>query len=194
MWTSEVTLRLDGRELGRIPREVLFEGLDFALPDNSLLRIWAEAGPRGATMIYLTRNGHPLPGSSGDPVLMLRGTVGFFWFLAVPQMVYAAGMIARDRADAGIYAMGAAGLALAILGWLAWRRSYAATVLAVIIAGVELLVLLSKGPRDPGSILYDLGGLYLFFVVMKRGIDAVAEINAHTLPIREVPRPILRRS
>ena len=110
--------------------------------------------------------------------------------MAIPQILNAAVMIARDSADAGIYAMGAAGLALAILGLLAWRRSYAATVLGATIAGVELLVLLSKGPRDAASLIADIGGLYLFYVVMSRGINAVAEINAHTLPIREVPRPI----
>ena len=97
--TGEVAVVLDGRELARVPREALYGGVDFALPDESLLRVWTESGPRGAPFTYVTRNGHPLPGSEGDPARILWLTVMFFWILAALQLFFAVMEVRAGNAD-----------------------------------------------------------------------------------------------
>ena len=96
---KEVTIRLDGVELGRTDHDALMKGVEFALRDHSLLRVWIEPGPRGSRFLYLTRNGHPLPGSDGDPVKNLRNTLIFIWSIAGLQILFSSLMIANPRAD-----------------------------------------------------------------------------------------------
>src|SRR5689334_3227410 len=110
--THEVAIALDGRELCRTNEEDLHEGLDIALPDESLLRVWVETGPRGAQLICLTRNGHPLPGASNDPVTILWITVCMFWCFAALQILLAGAAVFFGNPDGTVYAIGAAGLAL----------------------------------------------------------------------------------
>jgi hypothetical protein len=189
--TGETAVVLDGRELGRIPRELMAEGVDFALPDESLLRVWIETGPRGVPFINVTRNGHPLPGADNDPVKTLWLTCSIFWCLAVLQLFFFC-VVARtpDRLDASVYWCGGLGGALAILGILAWRRSAAATVLASIIVFVELAVFFwFEGAHDAGSRIQLGFGLFIVAFLLMRGVNAVTEIRSHRLPIRAVPRP-----
>jgi len=189
---SDAAILLDGRELAHTSKEQLHEGLEIALPDQSLLRVWLETGPRGVPFLYLTRNGHPLPGSEGDPVKILWLTVMVFWSLAALQIFFAAAVLVYGNPDNTIYAIGAAGLALALLGILAWLRSYAATVLASLIVFAELFVLFySAGNRNsPWEIWRPIMGLGILGWMLMRGINAVREINDHTLPVRHPPEPI----
>jgi hypothetical protein len=190
--TGETAVVLDGRELGRIPREAIHEGVDFALPDESLLRVWIETGPRGVPFINVTRNGHPLPGADNDPVKTLWLTCSIFWCLAALQLFFAVvGVNSPNGPDAGIYWCGALGGALGILSIFAWHRSQAATVLASIIVFVELAVFFwFEGAHDVSSRI-NLGfALFLVAFLLMRGVNAVAEIRSHRLPIREVPHPI----
>jgi hypothetical protein len=190
--TGETAVVLDGRELGRIPREAMSEGVDFALPDESLLRIWMEMGPRGVPFHYVTRNGHPLPNSEGDPVKILWLTCSIFWCMSALQLFFAIVGVSSPRGpDAGIYWCGALGGALGILAVFAWNRSQVATVLASIILFVELAVFFwFEGAHDTGSRIQLAFGMFLVAFILMRGINAVAEIRSHRLPIREVPRPI----
>lgn len=189
--TGETAVVLDGRELARIPRQALAEGVDFALPDNSLLRVWMEIGPRGVPFLFVTRNGHPLPGSEGDPVKALWLACSIFWCLAALQLFFFI-VVARtpDRLDASVYWCGVLGAALAILGIFAWHRSQAAVVLASLIVFVELAVFFwFEGAHDTGGRIQLGFALFIVAFLLLRGINAVAEINAHKLPVREVPRP-----
>jgi hypothetical protein len=128
--TGETVVVLDKRELGRIPREALLEGVDFALPDESLLRAWLEIGPRGVPFHYVTRNGHPPPGSEGDPMKILWLTCSIFWCLAALQIFVFVASWRYGTNDLSANAIGAAGALLLLFGLLAWRRSVAATVMA----------------------------------------------------------------
>jgi len=189
--TGDVAVVLDGRELGRIPREALHEGVDFALPDESLLHVWNEVGPNGTPYTCVTRNGHPLPGSASDPVKILWVNVVCFWGLATLQLFFAAMTMAYGEPDGSVYAIGAAGLALALLAAFAWYRSYVATVLASIIVIVEAaLFSFFEGRHDVGSLVSASIALGILIYLMLRGINAVAEIKSHTLPIRRPPERI----
>ena len=146
---SEVSVVFDGVELARTSRAELHEGLNIALPDYSLLRIWIETAPGGGFLLYLTRNGHPLPGSGGDPALTILMTVSIFWCMAAVQILLAGAVIRYGNPDRTVYAIGAAGFVLALLGILAWRRSYPAMVLASILCFGEFAMLIfSQGRID----------------------------------------------
>lgn len=191
--TGETAVVLDGRELGRIPREAMLQGVDFALPDESLLRVWLEIGPRGVPFIYITRNGHPLPGSDGDPVKSLWLSCSIFWCFAALQLFFfvVAGRSSRGADDAAVWWCGGLGAALGILGIFAWRRSQAAVVLGSLIVFVELGVFFwFEGAHDVGGRIQAGFGLALVAAILMRGINAITEINSHKLPIREVPHRI----
>jgi hypothetical protein len=188
---SEVFILFDGVQLARTSRAELHEGLDLALPDYSLLRVWIENGPSGAPFLYLTRNGHPLPGSEGDPAHTILLTVSIFWCLAALQVFFAFTVVRYGNPDEAVYAIGAAGFILALLGILAWRRSYPAMVLASLLCFAELaLFFFFEGHIDVWSVWRLLFALGILAWILKRGIDAVRDLNAVRLPIRHPPEPI----
>lgn len=189
---SDVRIVLDGRELVHTNRDALHEGLDIALPDESLLRVWITNGPNGAPFLYLTRNGHPLPGSEGDPAHTIWMMVSIFWCLAALQIFFAFLVIRYGNPDQTLYAIGAAGLVLALLGILAWRRSYAAMVLASILVFAEFAVLFwsAHQKNDVWDAWRPLFGLGLLAWFLRRGINAVRDLNAVRLPIRHPPELI----
>src|SRR5438128_2447799 len=86
--TSHVTVRLDAVELGRTNKEALREGVEYKLYDHSVLRLWIEPGPRNTSLLMITRNGHPLPESAGDPVKWLRYTLIMIWTCAGIQILF----------------------------------------------------------------------------------------------------------
>jgi hypothetical protein len=187
---SDVRIVLDGRELVRTNRDALHEGIDIALPDESLLRVWITNGPNNAPFLYLTRNGHPLPGSEGDPAHTIWLTVSVFWCLAVAQVFFAFLVIRYGNPDQTLYAIGAAGLVLGLLGILAWRRSYAAMVLASIVCFSELALLFWSAGHGAWDVWRPLFGLGLLGWLLLRAINAVRDLNAVRLPIRHPPELI----
>src|SRR6266545_5922221 len=106
---------------------------------TSCTRAWTSRFPTSVCCAYgsrtapparrsstLTRDGHPLPGSEGDPANTIWLTVSIFWCLAALQVFFAGAVVRYGNVDQTVYAIGAAGLVLALLGILAWRRSYPA--------------------------------------------------------------------
>jgi len=188
---KEVLIVFDGVELARTTRDGLYEGIDIALPDYSLLRVWIENGPGGTPFLYLTRNGHPLPGSEGDPAHTIWLTVSIFWCLATLQIFFAFVVVRYGNPDEAVYAIGAAGLLLALLGILAWRRSYPAMVLASILCLGELAVFfIAQGQVNVWNVWQLLFGLGILAWILRRGIVAVRDLNAIRLPIRHPPELI----
>ena len=188
---SEIVLRLDGMEIGRPDRAALLNGVEYTLRDQTVLRVWLQYGPTGIPMLYITRNGHPLPGSEGDPVKILRYTLGFIWTIAACQIAFSAAVIQNNRADDAIQLNLAAGLILLLLGILAWGRSVVAMVLASLLALGEIaLLLISEGNLDAGNIVRLVFALGLFGWILARGIRAVHELRMTTLPVRYPPEPL----
>jgi hypothetical protein len=192
---SEVVVRVDGVELGRIHRDELREGVDFALHDYSILRVWLEVGPRGMLFLYLSRNGHPLPGSEGDPVKILHGTVVTMAIVAGVQIAFAAVVIGNDRADETIYRILAAGSILALLCLGAWHRSLPATVGASLVCVGELAYFFfTEGHLTLWNVWDLFFALSLVVWLLLRGIRAARQLKAITLPIRHPPEPLHRKT
>lgn len=185
-------MRLDGVELGRPNHEELLNGVEYTLWDHTVLRVWIEYGPgTGIPVLFITRNGHPLPGSEGDPVRILWYTLWFFWVMGVCQIAFAMVVIHNGRGDSGVYLLLAAGLVLILLGILAWGRSVAAMVLASLLAFGELaLLLIAGGNINVGNVWRLIFGLGLFGWLLRRGIIAIHDINVSRLPIRHPPAPM----
>src|SRR3954451_13852618 len=117
---SEIVLRLDGAENGNPDRAALLTRVEYTLRDDSVLCVWIEYAPTGIPMLYITRNGHPLPGSEGDPAKILWYTLSFIWVIGVLQIAFSMAVIHNGRGDEGIYLNLAGGLILVLLGILAW--------------------------------------------------------------------------
>ncbi|HEX7677638.1 MAG TPA: hypothetical protein VF713_05910 [Thermoanaerobaculia bacterium] len=185
-------VRIGGRELGRSDREALLNGgVEYTLRDHTVLRVWLELDPRGIPMLFLTRNGMPLPGSEGDPVRILFTALILIWMFATLQIIFAASVICFGRPEEIIYLNLAAGLILAVLGILAWRRSVVAMVMASVLCFGELaLLLVSQGGLDAVNIWRLVLVLGIFGWLLWRGIVAVHDLKAITLPIRHPPQPL----
>jgi hypothetical protein len=184
-------LRLDGVQIGNPDREALLNRVEYTLRDHSVLCVWIEYGPTGIPMLYITRNGHPLPGSEGDPRKILWYTLCFIWVIGACQIAFSMAVIYNGRADGGIYLIGAAGFVLVLLGFLAWGRSVVAMVLASLLAFGELgLLIISEGDLNAGNVLRLIFGLGLFAWLLRRGIMAVHDLKKNTLPVRHPPEPM----
>ena len=190
---SDVVVRVDGVEVRRTNREELMEGTELPLHDHSMLRVWLENGPRGVPFLYLTRNGHPLPGSEGDPVKVLHLTVITMGIFAAVQILFAAMVISNDRGDATIYWILGAGSVLALLCLFAWHHSVPATIGASLICLGELVAFFIGDVKpNLGNVLQMGFGLGLLGWFLLRGINAARELEAITLPIRHPPEPLHR--
>jgi len=190
---SEVVVRLDGVELGRTDREGLLKGVEYPLRDHTSLRLWLEFGYRGAPRLFLTRNGRPLPGSAGDPSTILWTTLVIVWFFAALQLALAVLVISFGYSKAGpvIFLNLGAGLVLALLGVLAWRRSMAAMVIVAILCFGEIaLFLVSAGHIDAANIWRVVVGIGIVGWLLKRAIVAIHDLKQSTLPIRHPPEPM----
>jgi hypothetical protein len=84
---DEVVVRVDAVEMGRPNAAELREGVEYKLFDHSVLRLWVEHGPGNSPpLLMITRNGHPLPKSQGDPVAIVRSTLIMILVCALLQI------------------------------------------------------------------------------------------------------------
>jgi hypothetical protein len=185
---DEVVVRLDAVELIRTNKEALRAGVEHRLYDHSVLRLWIEFGPRGSFFLMITRNGHPLPGSGGDPLTILRHTLIMIWVSAGLQMFAALMFIRRDLATPPMYWALALGLMLVVLGLFAWHRSLAAMIATCAVFFAELLVFFGTIGRyniyNVWNAIFALSGIGWLLL---RGINAVRDLKAISLPIRRPP-------
>ena len=187
---SEVVILLDDAELGRTDGEGLARGFEHRFHDNTLLRVWTERGPRNSRFLYLTRNGHPLPGSEGDPAKIIRFTVGLIWICAAIQIAFSLLVVSNGNEDASIYWALGLGCLLALLGIPALRRSLAAmtAMCAIFFAEVAVFVF-AQGKANLANIWSLFFALGILGWLLLRGIRAVRTIKATALPVRHPPEP-----
>ena len=186
-WT-EIIILLDGVELGRTDSEGITKGYEIRLWDQTVLRIWLERGPRNTPFLYLTRNGHPLPGSEGDPVKILRWTLTMIWFIAGIQILFPLMVIRNDRADAPLYWALVLGCILTLLGIMAWHRSVPAMIAACALCFGEVAVFFAvQGGLNFGNLWSLLFALWILGWLLMRGVKAAQALKAVTLPIRHPP-------
>jgi hypothetical protein len=124
---------------------------------------------------------------------MLWTSLGIFWAMAALQILWAVMVIGNNRADEADYWILAAGLILALLGILAWRRSLPAMVIASILCFGEIaMFLVTQGTITVWNAWRLVFALGILGWMLKRGIVAVRDLNATTLPIRHPPEPLHR--
>jgi hypothetical protein len=186
---SEVVVRLDRHVLGSTNAEELLQGVEYEIGDEGLLRVWLEYGPRGIPFLYVSRNGHPLPGSDGDPAKVIRGTLFLILMVAIVQIAIGGLITVAGHPDEVTDWMLGLGIILLLLSFLAWRRSLTGMVLAAILCFSEIaLVIVTQAQWNIGTI-WPIGlALGITGWLLWRGISAVREIHAHRLPIRHPPQ------
>lgn len=84
----DLTLKLDGQKLGRkiTDRRQLRNGVNFALPDHSNLRVQL-VSTFFVPELRITRNGKPLPGSTTDPRTLHRVAIAVLVAIALMQIL-----------------------------------------------------------------------------------------------------------
>jgi hypothetical protein len=192
---DEVEVRMDAVTVGRATRELLWDGVEYRLFDDSVLRMWLESTPGGPPFLNVTRNGHPLPGSDGDPLYSVRSMVVMLWvFAALQVLAEVVVIIPTDRRnDPGAlqtdYWLTATGVIVVLLCILAWRRSVAALVAACALFAGQLVLFFAF---HPSYRLLWMGLLpmigFVWFTL--RAVRAAIDLKAMRLPIR----PPLRES
>lgn len=192
-WTP-LTIRLDGQEVGSIQTmEQLKNGKTFLLSDSSKLRV--ELAKR---QLLVMRNGLPVPGSSSDPLIRLRGSYGCLFtlgglvtlvglglmILAITQSadsLSSANETFTERYGAGILDLGIGLLVFGgvylLLGFFVQRRSKVALGIAVGLVGINLalnsLALLLGNCSVIAGLPLQIGVL----ITLWRGFDAIRKLQ-----------------
>jgi hypothetical protein len=187
---ADIAVRVDAVEIARLNGKQLREGVELELFDHSVLRLCLEYPPArasGPPALTITRNGHPLPRSAGDPAFVVRSTLIFILVFASIQVVVGAlfvlGGVTRDPPMVASFVLG---LVLMALVALAWHHSVVAITAAGIVFMGEWLLFIGKFTNrwtiwQPLFVSLGLGWLIL------RGIKAARQLKAMRLPIRHPP-------
>ena len=178
---KELSLSFDGRPVATFddPNE-LKEARRVALPDGSTLEVQV-ARPFLLPELLLTRDGEPVPGSAGDPVV--RHAAAWQMVAAVAVLNVVVGLLVEATGADFLRGIGAgwpsvfAGLVYAVLAWLVRGRSLVAlgvTVGLFVLDGILVLASATKAGGTP-----PVGGLVaraFFLVPMLRGFPAIREL------------------
>lgn len=189
---KDLTLTLDGSSLASFTTaDELATPKAFPLPDGSRLEISiAKIGP--FPELRLSRDGEPLPGSSGDPQTQLDAAANVL--LAVGALSAILGVFAAVLDITMLKAMGVGwasvlgGAVYAGLATLVKKRSSLALAIAVmvfVLDGVMMFVAAAKMSASP-----PIGGVIarvFFLLPMLRGFGAIRELNKPPRPRRTRP-------
>ena len=185
---DEVVVRMDAVEVGRTNYQALREGVDLKLFDHSVLRMWLEFAPSGPPTLNITRNGHPLPGSGGDPQLTLHAMVTVLWIFSglhiliesvfmIPADLHEHLSVRRNCLSATVSAI------VILLGIAAWRRSVPALVAMCALFFGHVIVWLGLH-FHPIIALQLLTPMIMGGWLALRAIRSAIELKTLRLPIR----------
>lgn len=133
---NQVDIRIDGHDLGTTDGDTLKDtGLDYALPDETLLHVWLESDFRGAIQFFATRDGKPIPGSGADPKTAIHPAAALILVAGVPQLALAIGLAVAGRPQ---FLLLGGGLGMTALGFFAWAGSFTSLLWGGVIALVEI--------------------------------------------------------
>lgn len=139
---------LDGQQVGTAQggQKELKEGLQFRLPDGSVLEIQLVQSAM-STEMHVLRDGVPLPGSASEPEQRVKSAAYLLYFLAglntllgVVAMVIVSDVLEGMGIGIGNILFGAI---VAALGFFAYRRSRVALVLAIVLYAADSLYTLT---------------------------------------------------
>lgn len=179
---KNVTVSVDGRELGSIPnKKELQQGKRFPLDGGGALEVKLSSGLQ--PMLQVTRDGEPLPGSASDPGTLANGARGIVYFIAGLNLLIGIVTLLLDVEvllelgfGIGSIAFGLVFLFLALMVHL--RGSWVALVTAIVFFSIDALATvgfsIAEG-HSPG-----IGGLIFrgFLIAgMVRGVPALYQMK-----------------
>jgi hypothetical protein len=193
---KDLSLSLDGQPVASFddPKE-LKEAQRVALHDGSTLEVQV-ASPFLFPELRLTRDGEPVPGSSGDPAT--RHAAAWQMVAAVAVLNVVVGLLVEATGADFLRGIGAgwpsvfSGLVYGILAWLVRGRSIVALGAAVALFVLDGVFVLAAATQPGGTP--PVGGLIarVFFIVpMLRGFPALREL-ARSRVRRRPTRPPAR--
>lgn len=195
---KDLSVSLDGQPAAAFddPKE-LKEARRVTLHDGSMLEIQV-ASPFLFPELLLTRDGAPVPGSSGDPAT--RHAAAWQMVAAVAVLNVVVGLLVEATGADFLRGIGAgwpsvfAGFVYGILAWLVRGRSIVALGVAVALFVLDGVFVLASATQAGGTP--PVGGLVarvLFLIPMLRGFPALREL-ARPRKRRVPPRPVARRT
>jgi hypothetical protein len=190
---KDLSVSLDGQPAASFDdsRE-LKEAQRIALHDGSTLEVQV-ASPFLFPELRLTRDGEPLPGSSGDPAT--RHAAAWQMVAAVAGLNVVVGLLVEATGADFLRGIGAgwpsvfAGLVYGLLAWLVRGRSIVALGVAVALFVLDGVFVLASATQAGGTP--PVGGLVarvFFLIPMLRGFPALREL-ARPRKRRVAPRP-----
>jgi hypothetical protein len=193
---KDLSVSFDGQPVAAFegPKE-LKEARRLVLPDGSTLEVRV-ASPSGFPELLLTRDGEPVPGSSGDPAV--RHATAWQVVAAVAVLNVVVGLLVEATGADFLRGIGAgwpsvlAGLVYGVLAWLVRGRSTVALGIAVALFVLDGVLVLASAAKGEGTV--PLGGLFVRFfllIPMLRGLPALREL-ARPRKRRVPPRPVPR--
>jgi hypothetical protein len=194
---KDLSLSLDGQPVASFddPKE-LKQPRKVALPDGSTLEVHL-ASPFLLPELLLTRDGEPVPGSSGDPAS--RHAAAWQIVAAVAVLNVVVGLLVEATGADFLRGIGAgwpsvfAGLVYGVLAWLVRGRSIVALGIAVALFVIDGVFVLASATQRGGTP--PVGGLLaraFFLIPMLRGFPALRELarpRKRRVPSRPAARP-----
>lgn len=174
-----LTVTVDGQEIGRVVnKKELQQGKSFPIPGHGgELEVKLVGGVQ--TMLRVTRDGEPLPGSATDPGTLARTARGIVYFVAALNSLIGIATLAFDvralkELGFGIDAL-AFGLVFLFLALMIHLRgSWVALVVAIVFFALDGLVTIGFAISEGSSP--GIGGLvFRIFLIagMARGVPAL---------------------
>ena len=193
---KDLSVSLDGQPAASFadPKE-LKEAQRIALHDGSTLEIQL-ASPFLVPELRLTRDGEPVPGSSGDPAT--RHAAAWQVVAAVAVLNVVVGLLVEATGADFLRGIGAgwpsvfAGLVYGVLAWFVRGRSIMALGIAVALFVLDGIFVLASAAQAGGTP--PVGGVVaraFFLIPMLRGFAALREL-ARPRKRRTPPRPAAR--
>ncbi len=137
MFWKNITIRLDGIELGTIASQMEFrQGKEYSLPDGSKLFVRLANSLMGQE-VQVTRDGKPVPGSSSHPETRIRSAYTLLYFIAGWKVLFGIlGMVALG-VDLSKFSMEMISIFLGVvfffLATMARKRSILALVAGIVL-------------------------------------------------------------
>ena len=167
---GSLVARYQGQEVGRAAsKRELVEGVQYALPDGSRLRIKLVKESFN-TGLDVSRDGVHLPGSRSDPDTLIKQAVYTVYFVAGLSSLVGAVVVATGDLESGIASL-IMGAIFGVLGFLTMRRSIVALGLATGLYLVDGLITIA-GTLGAGKP--NLFGLVIKFLILSRMVTGLS--------------------
>jgi len=182
---KNVVVKVDGLEVGRIADATeLQAGRDFALADGSSLRVQL-ASKFHAKELVVMRNGEPLPGSSNDPMTMVKTAAGILLIVAVINLAVGAFEYSTDP-DGAIGSV-IEGLIYGFLAWRVSKRGIIALVIAMVLYAADTVLTLMAIAQRPGGGVHSVFIRVIVFIALFKAFGAIRELKSRSEMLPPMP-------